>query len=133
MKTLNLEHVILIQYCCKENRSILEFGVVVWSSGITARNSNDIERIQKICVNIILCDVNWEIPYKVGCTLLWIKPLKYRRVYLCRRFIQKASLTKDTLIYSLSIIHLSTQGKICWSTGSSNTELTGSMTVHSAT
>ena len=54
MKTLNLEHDILLDYYCKEIRSILEFGVAVWSSGITARSSDAIERIQKICVNIIL-------------------------------------------------------------------------------
>ena len=91
MKTLNLEHTILLDYYCKEIRSILEFGVAVWSSCITVRSSDAIERIQKICVNIILCDVNWEIPYEVGCTLLGIEPLKYRRVDVCIKFIQKAS------------------------------------------
>ena len=49
------------------------------------------ERIQKICVNIILCDSEWEIPYFVGCTLLGLEPLSFRRTDLCIRFAQKTS------------------------------------------
>ena len=51
-----------------------------------------IERVQKVCINIILCDTDWNIPYEVGCTLLNIEPLIYRREDLCIKFIQKASL-----------------------------------------
>ena len=91
MKILNLEQNILLDFYCKEIRSILEFGVAVWSSGLTVKMCDQIERIQKICVNIILCDTEWEIPYDVGCTLLEIEPLRHRRPELCINFIQKAS------------------------------------------
>ena len=91
MKILNLEHGILLDFYCKEIRSILEFGVAVWSGGLKGKSCDQIERIQKICVNIILCDTDWEIPYEVGCTLLEIEPLRYRRTDLCIKFIQKAS------------------------------------------
>jgi hypothetical protein len=92
MKILNLEPEILLDFYLKEVRSILEFGVACWNSGITCKLSERIERLQKICVNIILCDSEWEIPYFVGCTLLGIEPLAYRRSDLCIRFVQKASL-----------------------------------------
>ena len=92
MKILKLDSDILLDFYFKEVRSILEFGVSVWNSGITNKMKEEIERIQKICVNIILCDTEWEIPYEVGCTLLGIEPLVFRRQDLCTRFIQKASL-----------------------------------------
>ena len=91
MKLLKLDVNILLDFYCKEVRSILEFGVAVWNSGLTNRMREQIERIQKVCVNIILCDTDWNIPYEVGCTLLNIEPLLYRREDLCIKFIQRAS------------------------------------------
>ena len=91
MKILKLEPDILLDFYCKEVRSILEFGVACWNCGLTGKSSDQIERIQKICVNIILCDSEWEIPYFVGCTLLGLEPLSFRRTDLCIRFAQKTS------------------------------------------
>ena len=92
LRTLKLETEIILDFYIKEVRSILEYGVAVWHSGLTNKMSDQIERIQKICVNIILCDTEWNIPYFVGCTLLGIEPLCYRRTELCIKFIQKTSL-----------------------------------------
>ena len=92
MKILNIEVEILVDFYLKEIRSILEFGVACWNNGLTIKQSYQIERIQKICVNVILCDTEWEIPYKIGCTLLGVEPLYLRRKELCIRFIQKCSL-----------------------------------------
>lgn len=47
LKILNLDTYILRDFHCKEIRSLLEFGVVVWHSGITCKMSDEIERIQK--------------------------------------------------------------------------------------
>ena len=90
MRILDLEPEILLDFYQKEIRSILEFGVACWNSGVTSKLSERIERVQKICVSIILCDSEWNIPYFVGCTLLGIEPLAYRRSDLCIRFVQKA-------------------------------------------
>ena len=92
MKILRLEPKILLDFYCKEVRSILEFGVACWNSGLTVKLVAQIERVQKICVNIILCDTEWEIPYERGCTLLEIEPLFLRGKDMCIRFIQKTSL-----------------------------------------
>ena len=79
----------ICSYCNLEMH--LEFGVACWNCGLTGKLSDQIERIQKICVNIILCDSEWEIPYFVGCTLLGLEPLSFRRTDLCIRFAQKTS------------------------------------------
>ena len=60
-------------------------------SSITRMMQSQIERVQKICINIILCNTCKSISYFVGCTLLNLEPLFFRREELCIRFIQKAS------------------------------------------
>ena len=92
MKLLELDTNTLLDFYCKEVRSILEFGVAVWNSGIKSKMIEHIKRVEKVCVNIILCDTDWTIPYEVGCTLLNIEPLVFGRQDLCIKFIQKASL-----------------------------------------
>ena len=91
LKLFKLDIDILVDFYCKEIRSILEFGVAVWHSGTTVRMSEQLERIQKICINIILCDTGVNLSYLVACTLLNLEPLFYRRQSLCIKFIQKAS------------------------------------------
>ena len=91
MKILRLDTDILVDFYCKEIRAILEFGVAVWHSGLTQKMSSQLERIQKICVNIILCNSGGTVSYEVGCTLLSLEPLVYRRHDVCVKFIQKAS------------------------------------------
>ena len=91
MKIIKLDVHIMTDYYCKEIRSILEFGAVVWYSGITKKMSDQIERIQKICIRIILSDISYNFNYEVCCTILNIEPLFIRRQELCIRFIQKAS------------------------------------------
>ena len=81
-----------MDFYCKEIRSILEFGVVVWQSGLTVKMRDQLERIQKICINIILFEAGLNVSYRIGCTLLNLEPLHLRRQDLCVKFIQKASL-----------------------------------------
>ena len=92
LRTLKLDTDIILDFYIKEVRSILEYGVAVWHSGLTNKMNDQIERVQKICVNVILCDTEWNIPYYVGCNLLGIEPLCFRRTELCTKFIQKTSL-----------------------------------------
>ena len=91
LKILKLDNEILTDFYCKEVRSILEFGVAVWHSGLTRKMSDELERVQKVCVNIILSDISCSLSYEVSCTLLNLEPLILRRQELCVRFIQKAS------------------------------------------
>ena len=66
----------------KEVRVHLELAVPVWHSGLTNKLSNDIERVQRVAVGIILSDV----PYAQACTTLGLKPLNIRRLELCEQF-----------------------------------------------
>ena len=56
MKVLKLEPTIIIDYYIKEIRSLAEQGVPVWNSGLTKGQINDLEKIQKVALKVILHD-----------------------------------------------------------------------------
>ena len=58
-------------------RSVLEYGSNVWHSGLTKQNRNDIERLQKCSVKIILKN-NYE-SYKKALKFLNMESLNMRR------------------------------------------------------
>ena len=70
-------------------RSILESNCPVYHSMITKEQSDDIERLQKILLRIILKD-NY-ISYHLACKHLNIQTLKQRRSDLCLKFALKIS------------------------------------------
>ena len=69
-------------------RSLLEQSCTVWHSGLTKENSEDLERIQKCAVKIILKE-NYET-YENGLKLLDLDKLDERREYLCLQFAKKS-------------------------------------------
>ena len=71
----------------KEVRSILELAVPVWHSGLTKHQSQDIERIQKTAMQIILQDK--DINYQLACQTFSSQTLELRRVKLCSKFASK--------------------------------------------
>ena len=87
LKLVKLDWQFILDYYLKEIRPLAEQGVVIWSSGLTRAQSNDIEKIQKIAFRIILDD-NY-ISYDVACTILNTSPLLYRRTDLCTSFAIK--------------------------------------------
>ena len=54
LKTLGCNKKELLDVYIKQIRSVLEFAAVVWHPGLTSKNINDIERVQKACLAIIL-------------------------------------------------------------------------------
>ena len=64
---------ILVDIYIKEIRSILELAVTVWHSGLTLKQSNAIERIQRIAVSIICNDQ--KLSFNVCSTILNTEPL----------------------------------------------------------
>ena len=96
MKTYNMEHEDILEIYMKEVRSILELVVPVWHSGLIVRQTQKIERIQKLALLIILGESY--INYEVACTLMGIVPLQIRREKLCLRFAQK-DLKKENSIF----------------------------------
>ena len=74
-------------------RNNLEQSCDVWDSSITKQNEKDIERVQKVAVNLIL---NNKHPYKEALELLNIPTLKERRTILSARFAEKCLENKKT-------------------------------------
>ena len=65
----------------------MEQSCVVWNSSITEENCNDLERIQKAALRIIM-GKNY-INYKNALLKADLEPLKIRRDKLCKTFAEK--------------------------------------------
>ena len=87
MKSLSLSHEQIFDVYCKEIRSIVEFGVPVWHPGLTKKDSNDIERVQKVAFKIILESCYTD--YTAACLYFNTTTLKLRRKKLCINFATK--------------------------------------------
>ena len=68
-------------------RSILEQSATVWHSSLTEENKNDLERVQKTALKVILGDMSYENILKI----LDIETLNDRRIDLCLNFARKSS------------------------------------------
>ena len=72
----------------KQVRSILEFGIPVFTAGLTVDDSNNIERVQRTAAYIIL-DEDYT-SYGDALAVLDLEPLWERRIGICTNFAQKA-------------------------------------------
>ena len=73
----------------KQVRSVLEFGVPVWSSGITQEDATDIERVQKSFLHIALG--NDYTDYKAALAESNLEMLSSRRTRLSKSFAVKTA------------------------------------------
>ena len=87
MKQLNLSTLQFYDVFNKEVRSVLEMAAPVWHSGLTKKQSNNIERIQKIAFRIILGQQYQS--YNLALKALGAETLYQRRVNLCKKFATK--------------------------------------------
>ena len=79
----------ILDYYYKEVRVHLELAVPVWHSGLTIKQSCDIERVQRVAISIIFGQADFS--YDRTCALLGVKPLYIRRQELCDRFSVKTA------------------------------------------
>ena len=77
----------MFDFYIKEIRSIVELAVPVWHPGLTGKQTNEIERIQKLAMRIILQD-NYT-NYQNACNIFMTQTLKLRREKLCLNFARK--------------------------------------------
>ena len=77
----------LKQIYISQVRSKLEQSAVVWHSSLTVKNENDLERVQKAALRIILKDRYQS--YNQALAMLQMKSLKDRREDLCLKFAKK--------------------------------------------
>ena len=87
MKLVKLEPQIVFDYYVKEIRCLAEQGVAIWNSGLTKGQVNDLEKIQKIALKIILGDSYRT--YDIACKFFNVQSLKDRRLDLCTNFALK--------------------------------------------
>ena len=78
----------LIDVYQKQCRSVLEMAVPAWSPGLTINNSNQIERVQKTALAIILGDEY--VSYSSALKKMNMETLPDRRRSLCLSFAKKA-------------------------------------------
>ena len=69
-------------------RSLLEQACTVWHSGLTVENTNDLERVQKCALKIIL--KNSYKNYQNALNILELESLESRREFLCLQFAKKS-------------------------------------------
>ena len=87
MKNVQLDVHIIFDYYLKEIRPIVEYASPVWNSGLTLKQSYDIERTQKVALKIILgrCYNS----YSDACSFFQIDTLADRREKLSVKFAVK--------------------------------------------
>ena len=78
----------LVDLYVKYSRSILEFAVPIWHGGITTVERNNIERVQKMALYIILGDGYSN--YENALETVKLETLEVRRTKLCLNFARKA-------------------------------------------
>ena len=91
----------LLDFYNKEVRSLLEMAVPVWHSSLTIKQTNQIERVQKAALSIVL-EGNYT-SYEVACTLTNREPLYIRRENICLKFAKKNLESKSPLLTALPI------------------------------
>ena len=72
-------------------RSLLEQSCTVWHSGLTDQNSNDLERVQKVALTLILNEPVKN--YEEALVALDLEKLASRREHLCLAYAQKCLKT----------------------------------------
>ena len=87
LRLIKLDTELILEYYLKEIRPLVEFGVAIWNSGLTKGQVNDLEKVQKVALKIILHEDYTS--YEVACTLMNISPLEYRRTELCTNYAVK--------------------------------------------
>ena len=104
MKLLDVDPTIICVVYVKEIRSLLELAVPAWHSGLTKKQSADIERVQKVAVNVILSDHNGKcyLSYNMAMAALELEPLYSRREQLCLSFAKKSLKSKHRDMFTVN-------------------------------
>ena len=88
LKSLGTELPELKDIYIQQVRSVLEFAVPVWHSGLTQGDSCDIERVQKAALHVMLGDDY--ASYSAALKLTHLDTLESRRRILCSKFASRA-------------------------------------------
>ena len=96
LKSLDVSPNFLVDVYKKEVRSLLEIAVPAWHSGLTDSQSQEIERVQKVAMSILLG--KW-LPSEQARQILDLEPLAIRRENICKRFAKKTLNSRHSDIF----------------------------------
>ena len=116
---LDLSVMELYDVYTKEVRSILEYAVPVWHSGITKRQSNQIESVQKLAFRIML--KGSYTSYSAACAFFGTESLERRRQAMCLKFTMK-NLNSSNSLFAPYVQHPGLRRRIA--TGRKSTSVT---------
>ena len=125
MKRLDIEPNVILDVYVKEIRAVLELAVPAWHSGLTIKQAADIERVQRVAVNIILSDCNTglsEFSYTMALVTLDLEPLEVRRRKLCNTFARKSLKSRHSDMFSRNINKHYTRNRVQFSEQNSRTK-----------
>ena len=77
--------------------------VPAWHSGLTKQQTADIERVQKVAVQVILSNCTTgksDLSYGMALSALGLDPLQARREKLCLKFAKKSLSSRHSDIFS---------------------------------
>ena len=95
IQLLDLNAMQLFDAYKKEIRSVLEYAVPVWHSGITRKENSEIEGIQKLAFRIILKQSYTS--YSRACNFFGTETLEQRRQNICLKFALKNVKSSQSL------------------------------------
>ena len=84
---MKMEPELIFDYYLKEIRVLAEQSVPIWNSGLTKLQVNELEKIQKVALRIILGDDYQS--YDTACSKFKIETLSVRRLELCTKYAIK--------------------------------------------
>ena len=126
MKILDLDPLLILDVYVKEVRSVLELAVPAWHSGLTIKQSKDIERVQRVALYIILSDNitgKCEFDYDMSLVVLGLEPLYIRREKLSLTFAKKSLKSRHSDMFEEQTrIYDTRQVKNAFSEHNSNTK-----------
>ena len=89
MMSLSLEYKIILDVYLKEIRPIIEYGAVVFHSGLTRELSNDLENIQRNIFKILSKYIKVKFSYTEACIFFEVDFLFSRRQDLCYNWVKR--------------------------------------------
>ena len=98
----------------KQVRSVLELAVPAWHSGLTKKQTAEIERVQRVACNIILSDSKTgfsEFSYDMSLVVLGLEPLEVRERKLCETFARKSLKSRHSVMFSKNSHYYDTRNK----------------------
>ena len=104
LRKLGFSDNFILDVYCKEVRIMLEYAVQIWNGALSQRDSDRIERVQRIVLKFLLR--NRYTSYTDACKLYELPKLVARRKSLCLRFAQKEFKKPDGLFQRVHNTHL---------------------------